>query len=78
MPNRTNKFANEVVTAARFIGYLKTLPPDTPIVMSRDSEGNGYSVLTDFGVSLHDVADLDMDNHSTPLNCKQALVLYPD
>ena len=68
--------ANAIVTAARFIGYLKTLPPDTPIVMSRDSEGNGYSVLTDFGVAgLNDVADLELD---TPLKVKQALVLYPD
>jgi hypothetical protein len=70
---------NEVVTAARFIAYLKTLPPNTPIVLSQDSEGNGFSTLTDFGVSgLQNVADLDMDNHSTPLQAKQALVLYPD
>ena len=70
---------NEIVTAARFIGYLKTLPPNTPIVLSRDSEGNGYSVLTDFGVAgLNDVADLEFSNSSTPLKVKQALVLYPD
>jgi len=71
--------ANAVVTAKRFIAFLKTLPPDTPIVMSRDSEGNGYSTLTDFGVSgLQPLADLDMDNQSTPLAAKEVLVLYPD
>lgn len=71
--------ANAIVTAKRFIAYLKTLPPDTPIVLSRDSEGNGFSTLTDFGVSgLQDVADLDMDNFATPLTAKQALVIYPD
>ena len=79
MPNRTNKFPNQVVTAARFIDFLKTLPPDTPLVLSRDSEGNGFSTLTDFGVSgLQDVADLDMDKGSTYIKTKQALVLYPD
>lgn len=79
MPNRTNKFANEVVTAQRFIAYLQTLPPDTPIVLSRDSEGNGYSVLTDFGVSgLQNVADLEMDKGSTYVKAVKALVLYPD
>lgn len=66
---------NEVVTAARFIAYLKTLPPSTPVVLSRDEEGNGFSVLTDFGVSgLQDVKDLELD---MPVKAKQALVLYP-
>jgi len=71
--------ANKIVTAKRFITYLKTLPPDTPIVLSRDSEGNGYSALTDMGMSgLQPVADLQMDNHSTKITTKEALVLYPD
>jgi hypothetical protein len=69
----------EVVTAKRFIAYLKTLPPDTPIVLSQDSEGNGYSTLTDFGVSgLQPVSDLDLSNSATPIVAKEVLVLYPD
>lgn len=75
MPNEKN----HIVTAGRFIKYLQTLPPDTPIVLSQDSEGNGYSALTDFGVSgLQDVADLEFSNSSSDIVAKQALVLYPD
>lgn len=70
---------NAVVTAARFIAYLQTLPANTPVVMSRDEEGNGYSVLTDFGVGgLSDVADLELDNATGLKLPKQALVLYPN
>jgi len=67
---------NEIVTAGRLIGYLKTLPANTPIVLSGDEEGNSYSVLTDFGVAgLTDVADLEIN---TKLKAKQALVFYPN
>jgi hypothetical protein len=69
---------NELVTAARFIQYLKTLPANTPIVLSRDEEGNGYSPLSDFGVSgLQDVADLDLMERLDKKH-KKALVLYPN
>ena len=70
---------NSLVTAKRFIAYLQTLPPDTPIVLSQDSEGNGYSTLTDFGVGGgQDVSELDMNNASFLLKAKKVLVLYPD
>lgn len=70
---------NEIVTVGRLIPYLMTLPKSTPIVLSRDSEGNGFSALTDFGISgLQDVADLEFDNFSTPIKAKQVLVIYPD
>ena len=41
---------NELVTVGRLIPFLMKLPKDTPIVLSQDSEGNGYSALTDFGI----------------------------
>lgn len=33
------------MTAQELIAFLQTLPSDTPVVLSRDAEGNGYSPL---------------------------------
>ena len=64
------------MTAGKLGDYLKSLPADTPIVLSMDSEGNHFSVLTDFGIAgLTPVADLEV---SLPKKHKQALVIYPD
>lgn len=80
--------ANKDMTVGRMIEYLKTLPKDAPIVLSQDSEGNGYKVLTDLGVSgLNPITVLqcgilrDVEVHCEDDNVDdtiQALILYPD
>ena len=64
------------MTAGKLGDYLKSLPADTPIVLSMDSEGNHFSVLTDMGLGgLVDPAEIEV---SLPKKCKTALVIYPD
>jgi len=80
--------ANQDVTVKRFIEYLKTLSPNALIVMSRDSEGNGFKKLTDFGVGGVQPVTIDkrgvfedVEVHSeddAPKGAVQALVIYPD
>lgn len=36
-----------MMTAKKLIERLSTVPPDTPVVMSKDGEGNGFSPLAE-------------------------------
>ncbi len=75
---------NKNMTAGRLATFLKSLPKDMPIVLSQDSEGNGFGILTDigmggvapvteerYGVEVHSEED-------APKNAIKAFVIYPD
>ena len=71
-------------TVKDLMKILKSVPANTPIVMSSDSEGNSYGMLTEmcngglnkvtkerYGVEVHSDDD-------APENAIDALLLYPD
>lgn len=42
----TDEWRMYVVTAGRLRAALADVPDDTPVIMSKDGEGNGYSPLS--------------------------------
>lgn len=42
------------MTVGELRKFLKQFPQDIPVILSRDPEGNGYSMLADGGLSLYD------------------------
>lgn len=74
MSEATKDWQQYVLTAGALIEALRTVPPDTPVVMSKDAEGNGYSPLSSAEVTgyvyepdstwsgeVHDTTDPDYE-----------------
>ena len=62
------------MTAQELIAFLQTLPSDTPVVLSRDAEGNGYSPLACAQPETTWRGDLAAEDEGLPHN---AAVLWP-
>lgn len=81
------------MTAIELMDVLRKLPPETLIVLSKDSEGNGYSQLGTYDNTAHyipetswsgelwyeDDADEEDENGNPvpPSEAVKALVLWP-
>lgn len=63
------------MTAGKLAKLLSEVPPNTPIVLSGDSEGNYYNVLSEFGIGgLMKAREVEIDLPDS----KDIFVLYPD
>lgn len=77
----TEDWRKYVVTAGDLRAHLSALPDDTPVILSRDAEGNGYSPLSSVDTTVvyepestwsgevHDTTDPDYepDDRDTPV-----------